>query len=188
MQDLLIAYSSGEGQTAKIAKQMADLGQAAKLRVELCDVAQVASARPLREFDGIIVGGSIHGAKHAPELRKFVTDHRQALNSRPSAFFSVSLSAAGDQQQQQAAWRCVDDFLKSSCWSPGNKTILAGAVRFRAYGFVKRMIVKRVLKRAGGETDPNRNCEYTDWDQVRKFTTEFFQRMTTEKLRQGVLG
>ena len=188
MHDLLIAYSSGEGQTAKIAQHMAELGRAAQMRVELCDVAHIAPARSLREFDGIIVGGSIHGGKHAPDLVKFVTDHGQALNSRPSAFFSVSLSAAGDDEQQHDAWLCLNEFLKASGWSPAHKTIIAGAVRYRAYGFLKRMLMKRILKRAGGETDTNRNFEYTDWEQVEAFIAEFFDRMTTEKLAEGVLG
>jgi menaquinone-dependent protoporphyrinogen oxidase len=188
MQDLLVAYSSGEGQTAKIAQYVAELGRAAQLRVELCDVAHILSTRSLREFDGIIVGGSIHGGKHAPDLRKFVVDHAPSLNSRPSAFFSVSLSAAGDKDQQHDAWRCLNEFLKSSAWSPAQQAIIAGAIRYRAYGFLKRMLMKRVLKQAGGETDTTRNFEYTDWDQVEGFTAEFFQRMSTEKLPAGALG
>ena len=188
MHDILVVYCSGEGQTAKIAQHIAELARAALMRVELCDVARIAPDRSLREFEGIVVGGSIHGGKHAPQLSQFVTDHLQALQSRPSAFFSVSLSAAGDEQQQSDAWRWLNEFLKDSAWSPARTAIFAGAVLYREYGLIKRMVMKQILKKAGGDTDTTRNFEYTDWDQVEDFAADFLQHMTTKNLPEGVLG
>lgn len=153
MLNLLIAYTSYDGHTAKIAERIASTLRRRSCAVELCDLARTQPKRPLRDYDGAIAGGPLHGGKHPPQLAKFVSQNRQALNELPSAFFSVSLSAAGNEEQQRDADRCLNEFLSESGWQPTSKSIAAGALLYRKYGFFKRWMMKMIVKHCGGDSD-----------------------------------
>src|SRR5215831_4816413 len=91
---ILIAYTSSYGQTAKIAGRMADLLMASGEAVTLVNAGNHPRDLHAGEFDGVIIGGSIIAGRHQPALVRFARDHRALLNALPSAFFSVSGSAA----------------------------------------------------------------------------------------------
>ena len=112
-------------------------------------------------------------------MTKFVAERRNELNSRPSAFFSVSLAAAGTEDQRQDAERYLRQFLERADWQPRMTAKFAGAVRYLEYGFLKRWMMKSIMKRAGRDTDTTRNHEYTDWDEVDQFATAFAQQCST---------
>ena len=44
---------------------------------------------------------------------------------------------------------------------------------YRKYGWLKRWIMKRLVAKAGGNTDASRNWVYTDWNDVRLFAEQF---------------
>ena len=188
MRKLLVVYSSGEGQTARIAQHTLEVARAALFEVKLCDVARFGPEQSLAEYDGVLVGGSIHHGKHMPALVQFVVDHRAELQSRPTAFFSVSLSAAGNDEQKSDARRCLQEFIDATQWEPDMTTIVAGAVLYREYGMFKRFVMKRIMGRVGSDTDTSRNYEYTDWDQVESFTADFLQHVITQTVAEEVLG
>jgi menaquinone-dependent protoporphyrinogen oxidase len=41
----------------------------------------------------------------------------------------------------------------------------------------KRLLMRMIVGLAGGDTDTARDCEYTDWDAVERFTDAFAQRL-----------
>lgn len=178
MHHLLVAYRTYDGHTAKIVDRIAQTHRAAGCQVDVCDLAQPVSRRPLDQYAGVIVGGPLHGGRHPPQLAKFVSTHLTKLNEKPSAFFSVSLSAAGTEEQRNDAWQCVRRFLDETDWQPTQTTIFAGALLYREYGFFKRWLMKMIVKRAGGDSDTSKNHEYTDWLEVEQFAREFVGRLT----------
>ena len=100
--------------------------------------------------------------------------HRIALNVAPSAFFSVSASAAStDAKGQRDARRMLHDFLTATEWLPRLSIALAGAVAFTRYSTPLRWYMKWVSWRAGGETDTSRDHEYTDWHAAERFALTF---------------
>jgi len=182
MAHLLIAYSSGEGQTEKIAESMAGAlredGHA--VRIENIDALQPLH---LDEFDGVIVGASVHVGKHHRNAREFVEHYINDLNAMPSAFFSVSLSEAGqDEAEHHAAEQMIKDFLDQTGWEPFMNASIAGAVHFDEYGFIKRAIMRRIL-RQHGEEDVTHDHEYTDWGVVKDFAKHFSQHVNQSKTR-----
>ena len=177
MARFLIVYRTSEGQTARIADYIAAVLRNSEHSVEVCDLVRRVPKQPLAEWDGVLVGGSVHLGKHAPQLKKFVSRHRDALQTHPAAFFSVSLSAAGGELQQQEAQRCLAEFLTETNWQPALTTSLAGAIRYQDYGLLKRLFMKTFIKRVGGETDTSKNYEYTNWEAVDRFATEFLRRV-----------
>jgi menaquinone-dependent protoporphyrinogen oxidase len=167
---ILIAYATSYGQTAKIAGRMADLLMAAGVSVTLVNAANHPRDFRAGEFDGIIVGGSIIGGRHQRALVRFVRDHRAVLNALPSAFFSVSGSAASRLETERAkARQFVDDFLTVTGWRPALTVTIGGAMAYTKYNPLLRWIVKRTSKAAGGPTDTSRDHEVTDWSQVERF-------------------
>ena len=136
-------------------------------------------------FDAIVIGASIHMSKHSRQLSEFVRRHIARLNAVPSGFFSVSLSAAGSEQERADASRFVEEFLQQTGWNPAIKTTLAGGLQYRDYGFLKRWMMKKIAREAGKDTDTSKNHEYTDWNAVDKFVGAFVaeleQHRTTDK-------
>jgi menaquinone-dependent protoporphyrinogen oxidase len=121
-------------------------------------------------YDAVMVGASIHYGHHPAYLRGLIRRHRDALATRPCAFFSVSLSAGGPRPKPEAAQRYLDKFLRRTGWQPQLTASFAGALKYSV------MIV--IVGLAGGNTDTTQDYEYTDWDAVERFAGAFAQRLT----------
>lgn len=94
----------------------------------------------------------------------------------PSAFFSVSLSAAGDDTRADAE-RCLQEFVEETGWTPEQAELVAGALKYTQYNWLKRFIMKKISASAGGDTDTSQDFEYTDWAQVERFAEQFHDRL-----------
>ena len=171
---LLIVYASTEGQTAKIAERMAAVVHGLDHSAELVNVDRLAADFDLHCYDAVVVGASVHMGQHQQSVVNFVKKHLAELQTMPSAFVSVTLSAAqADAAGQRAAEACIDRFLMETDWQPDKTAHFAGALKYSKYGLLKRFIMKRIAKRAGGDTDTSQDYEYTDWNAVVNFTRDF---------------
>lgn len=171
---ILLVYGTGYGQTQKIAERMRDLLAERSCLVTLVRGDQLHPEFSLASFDGVIVGASVNLSKHQRYIDRFVRDHIVALNSLPSAFFSVSGSAGSSQEKERAAARRIlSAFLAATGWKPRMTATMAGAIMFTRYNVVLRWFMKRISAREGGSTDTSRDHEYTDWTQVREFVDDF---------------
>lgn len=167
-------FDSTEGQTAKIADRVAEVATAEGCQVQVHNVRTLPPGFCLEDFDAVILGASIHIGKHSRPVTRFVKQNRSALEAIPTAFFSVSLSAAGKTERQQRNARdCLEAFLRETGWHPRATATFAGALLYRQYGFFKRLLLKWIASQEGGDTDTSRDYEYTDWEQVRTFTCDF---------------
>lgn len=176
MPSILIVVATVEGQTRKIAEFLAGELRRRGHTVEIVD--PTTSPRDWREPepDGVLLAGSVHVGKHAPALTRFATAHRWLLAERPSAFLSVSLSAH-DPSAAAESRGYVDAFLVETGWEPALVGTAAGALRYSRYGFLKKLLMKRIARKAGLPTDTSRDHELTDWDGVREFGVTFLQRL-----------
>jgi menaquinone-dependent protoporphyrinogen oxidase len=122
----------------------------------------------------VIVAGSIHTGSHRPELVAFARREREALSTRPSAFVQVSLSAASDDPERRAeAATYVEEFVAETGWRPDLVGNFAGALRYSEYGFLLRIVMKRIAGSSTGDTDTSRDYEYTDCAAVEAFADDF---------------
>jgi menaquinone-dependent protoporphyrinogen oxidase len=127
MARVLLAYASTHEQTAKIAERVAQTLRAEGLEVDMCDVAHTGGADPAG-LDAVIVGASLHLGRHQREVVDWVKVNGATLADPPSAFLSVSLTAAEDTEEaHEATQRCIDDFLKETGWTPQSSVTIAGA-------------------------------------------------------------
>lgn len=177
---ILIVYGTSYGQTAKVARFIADLLTSSGDEVMLANAAELTRNVELprnlspRDFHGVVVGSSVIVGRHQRSVAAFVRAHRDALDATPSAFFSVSGSAASHDEEGRAdARRMVDEFVRETGWRPGLTETVAGAMAFTKYNPLIRFVLRRISAKAGGPTDTSRDHELTDWDQVRRFAATF---------------
>ncbi|MFB6082443.1 MAG: flavodoxin domain-containing protein [Halanaeroarchaeum sp.] len=174
MASFLLVYGTGEGQTAKIADRIAaglrDRGHDATP----VDVESGPEETAVAGADAVVVGTSIHVGKHHPAVVAFVEQFGDVLADKPTAFVQVSLSSASpDEERRAEAARYVEEFLERTGWHPDRIATFGGALRYSEYGFLERLMMKRIAKDASGDTDTSRDYEYTDWDEVAAFTADF---------------
>lgn len=174
MKPILVVYGTTEGHTRKIAEFISDALRKHGKEVTLIDSATPAAAQVQPIYAGAILGGSLHNHKHQSSLAHFIKSNVGWLNAIPTAFYSVSLSMAG---QDQAAWaeakKLAEQFLDETGLRPGMVRMIAGALKYTQYDYFKRYMMMSIAKQAGGEVDTSRDHEYTDWDGVAHFVDEF---------------
>jgi menaquinone-dependent protoporphyrinogen oxidase len=171
MVSMLVCYGTGEGQTATVADRISEVLAERGHEVTARDASDLPSDFAIEEFDAVLVGASIHVGKQQPVVREFVDDNRDALAARPTAFFQLSLASATERGAAQAA-EYVDEFLEATGWQPDRIGLFGGALRYSKYGFLKRLLMKRIAKSATGDTDTSRDYEYTDWAEVEAFAND----------------
>lgn len=178
MSRVLLLYGTTEGQTATVAERMADVLREAGHAPTLVHARHLPEGFTLDAYDAVVVGASVHAGRHQEYVASFVREHAGALNAVPSAFFSVSLTAAGgDAESWAAARETLAEFLADTGFEPDATAVVPGALRYSEYGVLKRFLMKRVVGSAGGDTDTSRDYEYTDWDEVEGFAREFASRV-----------
>lgn len=171
---IAVVYSSKHGHVRAIAERLAET--AAVRHVE-CIVTDVRSAgEVLASCDAAILAGSVHFGKHARPLRRFVERQLAWLSEHPSAFLSVSGSAAALEGAAKAS-EYIDDFEGVTGWQPDMTLSAAGAVLYTKYGPLTRLMMKFAARTAGRETDTSRDVVYTNWNAVDDFMHRFIDTL-----------
>lgn len=169
MQHALLAYASTHGQTAKIATRIAEHLRTAGLDVTL---HRMGDGEPpdAGGFDLVVVGASVHAGHHQRVIADWVKSSLPALGSRPSAFFSVSLTAAEDSEEARAtSAELIAELTRETGWQPPLTVALAGALQYAEYDVFTRLLMRVIARSHGQPTDPHEDLEYTDWDAVESF-------------------
>ena len=151
---ILVAYATCHGQTRKIAEAM---GQRMRERghvPELVELPRFGRGPDLAGFDAVVLGGPLYVTRHPRRVMRFARRRREALAAMPTAFFSVSLSAASrDERGRADAEGCVDRFVTAVKWKPGLRACLAGSLPYRDYNVVLKAVMKRIAAANGASTD-----------------------------------
>ncbi|MFB1063215.1 flavodoxin domain-containing protein [Natrinema sp. H-ect4] len=174
MGSILVSYGTGEGQTATVADRIGDVFADRGHDATVMNVDEIPADFDCEAYDAVLVGASIHMGKHQPAVRDFVRTNRETLAARPTAFFQLSMSdAVSDETRRAQAADYVETFLEETDWQPDRIARFGGALRYSKYGFLKRLMMKRIATDATGDTDTSRDYEYTDWDEVEAFAADF---------------
>ena len=176
---VLIVYGTTEGHTRKIARFMEDVLQDAGHKASIADATE-EPPNP-KDYDAIIIGGSIHIHKYQSAVTHYIAKHVAVLNKMPGAFISVCLAvASGIDEEHREAEKITNDFLTQTGWKPLLTAQVAGALKYTQYDYFKRLIMKMIAKREGRATDTSQDYEYTNWDAVKKFVLEFADKASVE--------
>jgi len=174
MNRILILYGTSEGHTAKVAAAMAATLRAAGADVDVVR-ARGSGAGPYPEdYAAVIVAASVHAGTYQRAVQRWVREHASTLRARPTAFVSVCLAVL---QRTPAIDRhlseIMDRFFSSTGWNPSESKVVAGALPYTKYGWLKRWIMRRMVAKAKGDTDTLRDYEYTDWNDLAEFARRF---------------
>lgn len=174
MKRLLLLYGTTDGQTAKIMKFLDAELRGLGAGVTLVEADGGPAPAELSEYDGVIVAGSIHAGGFQRRLIRWVRHHREALNARPHIFLAVCLSVLQqDPAVHRELERILTRFVRATGWRPRAMKAVAGALSYSRYGFLRRWVMRRIARKAGGGTDVSRDYEYTDWEELRRLATNF---------------
>jgi menaquinone-dependent protoporphyrinogen oxidase len=169
---ILILYGTTDGHTAKIAGFLADRLRSLGAGV---DVGNAATSDPdLADYAGIIVAASVHAGGYQRSVGRWVRTHAEALRGRRTAFLSVCLGVLQQSPEVIAELSAIKGrFVARTRWTPTQFKIVAGALPYTRYGWLKRIIMRRIARKAGGATDTAHDHEYTDWHDLRAFAESF---------------
>jgi menaquinone-dependent protoporphyrinogen oxidase len=174
----LILYGTTEGQTRKIAAFLRDRLAQAGHTVTMVDAVEAPPDLDPHRFDRVILAGSVHIGRYQAAIEDWARRHAAALLAVKAAFVSVSLAAAGtDDDDVKGLAQCVEEFTRRTGWTPSTVYHAAGAFRYTQYDFFKRWALKYIAWRKGAPTDTSQDYELTDWPALERFADS----VTTER-------
>lgn len=171
MARLLIVYGTVDGHTRRIAEFVAERARGYGHTPFVVDAAATPVLESGDRWTGVIVCAPLHAHQHPRQVTRFVRENLRVLQHLPGALFSVSLSATGSDVP--GARKCADAFLARTGWHPAMVRLVAGALKYRRYGPVKRRIMQFIAWRNGGDTDVRHDYVYTDWDRLAEDVEDF---------------
>jgi menaquinone-dependent protoporphyrinogen oxidase len=185
MRDVLIFYATTEGQTRRIAERIAsDIG-ARGFNARAIDVAAADAGIDWDNVRGVMLGASLHAGRHQHAAVEFARRHRDRLNLYPSAFFSVSLSAASSKPEEVAtAARLARELPAKAEWQPTAVECFGGRLAYTQYGWFTRWFMRRIAQKEGGPVDTRRDHELTDWNAVARFATRMADEIVNAEHRR----
>jgi menaquinone-dependent protoporphyrinogen oxidase len=192
MKLLAVLYATREGQTRRIAEHIAATLRAREYSVDVVDVGGALPADlDLTRYAAAVVAASVHIGKHEKEMVAFVKAHRAELGRMPTAFLSVSLSEAGVEDASASAKRreraaanvnvTIGRFLRDTGWNATHVHPVAGALLYRQYGVIVRLVMRFIATQTGATTDTSRDHEYTDWEALDRFAHELLADVEKQK-------
>jgi menaquinone-dependent protoporphyrinogen oxidase len=173
MKRVLVLYATMEGQSLKVAQHATQRLREAGFSVRTLDVDDLGALFSLRDYLAVLLVAPVHMSLHPRSMCRFVSEEREELAKLPALFLSLSLSQAGVEltsatpQQRERASADVQYLIKRFCEAtgfPSRQVVpIAGCLAYSQYGFFKRLVMKRIAKKAGGSTDTSRDHEYTNY-------------------------
>jgi menaquinone-dependent protoporphyrinogen oxidase len=172
MPRILIVYGTTDGQTAKICYFIASEMMRVGAEVDLVE-AGTRSVEPAGH-DAVVVAASVHAQGHQRSIIRWAHAHAAGLATLPNAFISVCLGVLQkDPKARRDLDRIQQRFEEQTGWRPNQVKDVAGALKYTKYGWLKRMVMRYIARRAGGSTDTSRDYEYTDWVDLKEFAWKF---------------
>ncbi|TWU50583.1 Protoporphyrinogen IX dehydrogenase [menaquinone] [Rubripirellula tenax] len=171
----IVIYATCEGQTEQIAQRIAKGMTAGGVPTDTFDVTRHdITELAVESYEAVVLGSSLHYAQHDPRIAWCIRQHRDLLADIPAAFFSVSLGIVSKRFKDRAeARRLADEFLQEENFTPSRRACFAGALRYSRYGWLKKRLMHWIAEKSWRPTELNRDYEFTNWDNVDDFASEF---------------
>ncbi len=172
MTRILVLYGTTDGHTAKVARAIGDALLTHGMQADVSDAARTDPDPSA--YTGVIVAASVHAGGFQEDVQRWVVRHEAALAGLPTAFVGVCLGILQhDSKVDRELEAIVARFLAPTSWRPDERKLVAGALLYTRYNWVKRWLMRRIVSKAGGDLDTSRDYEYTDWDDLRDFAVRF---------------
>jgi menaquinone-dependent protoporphyrinogen oxidase len=187
MKPILILYATKEGQTLRVAGHIASTLGGRGHAVHCISLTDLKWQLDWSYYSGCILAASIHMGKHEASMCDFVRQHLFELSRLPTAFVSLSLTEAvaedtarSAEERGAAAERVrgtLETFFEETGWRPSCSKAVAGALQYSHYGWAIRLVMKAIAKKQGLSTDTEHDHQYTDWEELERFSIGFAARL-----------
>ena len=177
----LVVFGTKHGHAHKVAHVIGEQLRSAGLQADVAEASRYVPAAG--EYDGIIVVAAVHAGGYQCGVKRWVGRHVATLRRKPTAFVSICLGVLQHDpavDRELTAMRAR--FYALTGWQPGVVEVVAGALPYTRYDWLTRWVMKRIVTKAHGDIDTSRDYEYTDWEDVRRFATEFADALETSRL------
>ena len=167
MTKYLFLYSTTDGHTKRICEYIGNILKQQNHEIKIEPIS--LELKKLSEYDAIILGASIRYGKHQKSVFNFINKHKDLLEIKKSAFFSVNVVARKSEKNSPNTNPYMKKFLKTSSWQPNKLGVFAGKVDYPSYKFFDKYIIKMIMWITKGPTDTSQSYEFTDWNAVKNF-------------------
>jgi menaquinone-dependent protoporphyrinogen oxidase len=153
--DVLVAYATKHGATAKIAEKIGEVLRATGLGA---DVLPVARAGDLPAYRAVVLGSAVYVGQWRKEAAAFLKSNEKAFAGRPVWLFSSGPTGEGDALKLMKGWRlpaaleAVVDRIK-----PRDVVLFHGAMELTPLGPIERWIIGKVKAPLG---------DFRDWKAI----------------------
>jgi menaquinone-dependent protoporphyrinogen IX oxidase len=167
---VLVTYaSSDDGRTRAIAQILADDLKRDGLIVEVSDARL---APPPEDYDAVVIGSAIRFGRAARPAVRYIEEHREALNTMPAFWFSVSELAVVAPASDPDG--CIRQLGRKTGWRPTD-SVTFGAPDQDA-------LVRRILTTLGRRRD-----DTAQWRDVHEFALRIADQVPAARLQQLAL-
>ena len=167
MTKYLFLYSTTDGHTKRICEYIGNILKQQNHEIKIEPIS--LELKKLSEYDAIILGASIRYGKHQKSVFNFINKHKDLLEIKKSAFFSVNVVARKSEKNSPNTNPYMKKFLKTSSWQPNKLGVFAGKVDYPSYKFFDKYIIRMIMWITKGPTDTSQSYEFTDWNVVENF-------------------
>ena len=181
MANILILHYGVYGHTQRISQRLQQLLAGRGEHVDV--VALKDGVADLARYEAVVIGASIRHGKHNPAVLEFIRTNLTLLQSKPSAFFSVSLVARKPAKNTPGTNPYVRAFLAASPWQPKLVGVFGGELDYQRYGWFDRAAIRFIMRLTGGPTDPMTKVVFTNWDEVERFAGRIATLAATAEAR-----
>lgn len=183
---VLTVFASSHGQTAKIAEALAARLRERGADVDVCDAHADTVPAP-DDYDVVGLGSRVRHGRHDPAIHRYIDRHLSSLQARQSFFFSVSLTAS-DKPYLPDPGGYVYGTTYATAFKADSSAAFAGALQYRSYNPILRLLMKLRSSRHGHPTDTTRDHVLTDWTQVRLFADSIADWQGSRRRPDRALG
>ena len=113
---------------------------------------------------------SIRYGDHSKELYNFIKNHKNIIEAKENAFFSVNAVARKPEKNKPETNPYIEKFLKRTNWKPNEIAVFAGKIDYPKYNFLDKHMIRLIMWITKGPTDLKKTYEFTNWNDVDKFT------------------
>ncbi len=170
MQNILLLYSSTDGQTKLICQRIQEKSKKKDL-FKLVNIDDVEKEN-IDHYNQVIIGASIRYGKHNKNVFKFIEKYKNQLIKKKTAFFSVNVVARKNDKNTPETNPYIIKFLKKTNWKPDKTAVFAGKIDYPSYTIFDKHIIRLIMYITGGPTDLSKTYEFTDWSRVDQFAKE----------------
>lgn len=148
---ILIAYASKCGSTAEIAQKIGEVLSTHNLGVDVKPVGQITD---VSGYQAVVIGSAIRFGQWLPEGVSFLKNNHDALQSKPTAMFTVHMQNTDDSTEARAN---RDLYVKAAREqiSPKVEKYFTGMIEMARLSFLERLVYKAVKAKDGDDRDWN---------------------------------